>query len=373
MSTSKARLGGVLIPLAVWTLSVPVADGAFRLAGDRPSRDLQGLFVAVGDSGYKLGSNVHTWADFYTGRMDVYTDDLGLRCGPDRSSRTTRGDTVDVLFLGDSQGFGNLLNFDETIVGQIQRQAAGRQLRMANAGVGGHYLRNQLELAKWMHDKEQITIRKVVILLTPIMIQTAGRYNRVAVGSDGRLYSSKPSQLSKLALWAKTRTVVYSRIRGAFRQVVGLRGMVGRLVGTQRDDPVVVQLFATDKVNEREAALVQILEETRDWARSIGASVDLVYTPLAAELDFGSVQETARLVGATVDADTPFGLAKEAAAEVGIGFLDLRPALTTVRRARQPVTMEGDPHYGPAASAASAELIWSFLFPQQNPGPEEGR
>lgn len=363
MSISRGWPVKIAVPLVLWILSVPLADGAFRLAGDRPSRDLQGLFTAVGDSGYKLGSNLHTWAEFYTGRMDVYTDDLGMRCGSDRASRTASGDTIDVLYLGDSQGFGNLLNYEETIVGQLSKRGAGRGLRMGNASVGGSYLSNQLEIAGWLHDQRKTTIRRIVVLLTPVMVRAAGAYNRVTVGADGRLYEGQPSRLSKLVLWAKTNTVVYARVRGAFRQIVGLRGALGRLLGVRGADPVAVRLYENGpRLTERRDALIRILAETRDWARSIGATLDLVYTPLVVELDFDPVQNMAREIGASVDVDAPLRLSKLAAENLGIGFLDLRPALVSVRNAGQPLSMEADSHYTPATSAAVANLIWDSLF-----------
>ena len=57
--------------------------------------------------GYRHRPSVDTGADWSTGHFSVHTDDIGLRCDAARRMGSKPGDTIDVLFMGDSYGFGN--------------------------------------------------------------------------------------------------------------------------------------------------------------------------------------------------------------------------------------------------------------------------
>src|ERR1043166_4953566 len=133
----------VLVLILIWLASVPAAEIFFRVVGDRPSDDLSGLYSPFVDGSYKLGPRVETHAFWSAGKFSVYTDELGLRCDRDLRLATHPGDRPDAIILGDSQGFGNGVNFEESVAGVVANLAASEGLRLANASVGGHGTRNQ--------------------------------------------------------------------------------------------------------------------------------------------------------------------------------------------------------------------------------------
>ena len=109
--------------LLIWTASAGAAELVLRVRGEQPSEDLGGLYEQFG-TGYKLRPYVDTGATWSTGAFSVHTDALGLRCDLARRMGTRPYDKVDWLFLGDSQGFGNGVSCEETIVGTVAVRAA---------------------------------------------------------------------------------------------------------------------------------------------------------------------------------------------------------------------------------------------------------
>ncbi len=137
MSISRAGSvnRGVLIAL-VWVLSIPVAEVVFRLLGDRPSDDLAGLVYGIWSGTLLPWLLIDTEAKWAAGKFTVHTDRLGLRCDGERRLALDRGSKVDVLFLGDSQGFGNGVSFEESICGAVAELGLHDGMRIANASVG---------------------------------------------------------------------------------------------------------------------------------------------------------------------------------------------------------------------------------------------
>jgi hypothetical protein len=352
MSISSSNLKKLLIPLLVAVASVPAADIAYRLAGARPSDNLVGLYTSFGENGFRLQENVVTSTEWFSGPFTVITDDLGLRCGSSPATRTRPGATVDFLVLGDSQGYGQCLSFPATIVGALTDLATGEGKRIANCSVGGHYLRNQLELAQWLHEEKELDIQNVLVLLTPYLVATSRGYNQAKVSSDGLLYRSKPSLPARIAVWAKTNTTIFGRVRN----------MVRNLVGVENDNSMLFSFFATgDPYQKRELALLETLREIREWADSIGASLRIVYTPLAAELDGGNIEALAKLKNLDIDVDVPIRQTRHVAEELSLPVLSLRPVLFERLSSGEELTCRGDPHYNEETSVACARSIWSFL------------
>ena len=71
--------------------SIFVAECVFRVLGDRPSPEMRGLYTAFGDGAYKLLPNARTGANWASGSFSVTTDDLGMRCDPERYAGELRG------------------------------------------------------------------------------------------------------------------------------------------------------------------------------------------------------------------------------------------------------------------------------------------
>ncbi len=323
--------------------------------GDRPSPDLEGLYVPFGKGGYKLGTSVDTEAAWAAGRFTVHTDSLGLRCDEARRFAVKAGDRVDILLLGDSQGFGHGVSFDESLAGGVAELALRDGIHVANASVGGHAALNQIEFARWLREDKGIAVSNYVLLITPLMLQNSDGYTRTAVGKDGRLYEDPGDRMAYVRLWTKTHFVVYNRLRDASKNAgIGSK--------PKDDMPSVFRLFGTgdsEEVSRRKFA--SFLKQFKNFADAQGAGIKLVYVPLTIEADFESVRHTAERKGVTLDPDLPERICSKTAAELGVPLQDLRPVLKQLHEQGDPLRLKGDFHYDRTLSKACAATIWNNL------------
>ena len=139
-------------------------------------------------TGFKLRPFVDTGATWSTGAFSVHTDALGLRCDLARRMGTKQYDKVDWLFLGDSQGFGNGVSYEDTIVGTVAAHAAESGQVVRNACIGGQKPLNQLELATLLRERDGLRVLNYVYLFTPVAVASCGSFTTATVGPDGRLY-----------------------------------------------------------------------------------------------------------------------------------------------------------------------------------------
>jgi hypothetical protein len=353
LTTCKQQLA---IFVVVWVLSIPVAEGMFRLVGDRPSASLGGLFVPFGDGSYKMAPSIDTEDAWSAGRFTVHTDQLGLRCDEARRLAVKPGGHVDVLFLGDSQGYGNGVSFEESVAGGVAELAFQAGIHCANASVGGHSARNQLELARWLHDTEGIAVSNYVLLVTPLMVQYADSYSRASVGEDGRLYDDPHNIIrARVRIWIKTHCVVYDRVRDAIRNLgIGVR--------PSDDVPSVLRLYgAGDPESIVRDKYVALLKQLKSFAEQQRANVRLVYLPLTVEVDFAAMRDAAVKRGVAVDPSLPYRICSAAAAELNIPVTDLRPVVEQLHARGDPLRLKGDFHYDRDLSRACAASIWNDL------------
>lgn len=350
---------------AAGLLSIPAAEAVFRLAGDEPSPDMQGLFAPFGDHTYRLGASVDTYAYFAQGRVAVSTDALGLRCDVQRRFARATGDSVDVLLMGDSQGFGNGVNYEDSIAGSFAGIEAGRGYRVANASVGGHSLAMQLNVVRWLLDTGQLKVANFVVLLTPVMIHTGNAVERANVGPDGRLYSDIPDLRTRLNLWTKTHLVVYSRVRDAVRNYgIGVQPAARSVVFDYYQ--------AGPQADAARDALAGMVRELKALAKPLGASVQLVYMPLTVEADFEPVRGAAKAVGLELDPDVSLHVATAAADLAGVSLHSLKRVVGEVRAKGTMLNVKGDFHYSAELSRASgADLAAHIVLPPTAAGPHK--
>ncbi len=174
---------------------------------------------------------------------------------PHRRPGLRPGSTVDYLVLGDSQGYGQCLDYEASLSGRFAALAAEHGQHVANCSVGGHYLRNQLEIARWLHEEKNIEIKTVVILLSPYLITTSGGYNRVKVSSNGKLYRQEPTRKHVTKEWIRTHMVIYHRVRN----------MVGNVMGVEPDNSMLLGFFDTGELSKtRSDPLLQALKRDPD-------------------------------------------------------------------------------------------------------------
>lgn len=357
MSTSKlttvALFCGILA--GTWLASIPAAELVFRLVGDEPSPDMRGLFVPFADGNYRLGPFVETHAFFAQGRVDVYADGMGLRCDKARRFAAKPGDAIDVLLMGDSQGFGNGVNFEETIAGTLAGIEAQRGYRVSNASVGGHNLASQYELARWLVEEQGLRVANFVLLLTPRMINAGSELNRATVGEDGRLYGDTVGLGPQLNLWTKTHLVTYSRVRDAVRNS-------GIGVDPTRGSPLVFKFYQIGKHSEaiRDELLAGV-EKLQAFADKNGAAIHLVYVPLTVESDFGPVRQAAAKSGLDLDPDIPLRIASSVAERLHVPLYNLKPVLEKIRAEGHPLNVTGDFHYSPILSQACGSSLAASL------------
>jgi hypothetical protein len=337
----------------VWLASFPAAEFALRAAGDRVTRDGAGMYVAFGDHSYKLAPNAASDLNLVQGRSIVYTNSVGLRCGA--AGRSWKPGPVDVLILGDSQSFGWGLNFESTMIGQLTGMAARDGRLVQNLSIGGHYLRNQFEILRWVYD-QGVRPKRIVIILTPYLIATADAYNRMTVGTDGRLYNRRAERkIGGLTSWLKVHFVIYPRIRAA---VLAL--MPG--LNAEADDPVAIRIFRVDHSDQFLQKAVDVVEQIRRWAYQRGIGLAIGYAPLAAEYDFAPIVAATRNRNVSIQKDVPARIASQVASRIDTPFIDVRPALAAESAAGHRLTLVGDPHYNEKTSAAAATVLYSELF-----------
>jgi hypothetical protein len=352
----------LIIPVLAWATSLVAAECAFRLLGDATTEDKLGFFVQFEDGSYKLRPHADFGAKYASGPFSLYTDDLGLRCDAARTHAVKNGDAVDILFIGDSQGFGNGVNYEETIAGGVAELAGTKRIRVANASVGGHALRNQLELARWLHDQQSVRVSHYVILLTPLMVMTAcDDFSRAVVGTDGRLYDKTKSAAEMAIIWLKTHSVTYPRFRDAVRNT-------GIGVNPSGDVPFVFRIFdARSDEEESMRKLACCLAEFRDLAARDGATLSLVYLPLTIEVDFAPVRQAAEAKNLKLDPDVPVRVCAGTAAKLGIPLYNIRPVLEKARAQGQRLHLKADFHYDAILSRACAQYLWQYIGTSTEP------
>ena len=344
----------VAIFLGITIVSFPVAELAFRLIGDEPSFDLRGLYAPFANGNYKLAPEVQTSARFASGPLSVYTDAFGLRCDKAKRFAADPYKPIDILLVGDSQGFGNGVNFEDTIAGSMATLAAQQGYRVCNASVGGHSLASQLQLAKWLVDEQGLRVRNFVLLLTPAMIHSPDKLNQAIVGDDGRLYGELTTT-ARLRVWAKSNLVVYSRLRDAVRNL-------GIGDDPTKDSSTVFSFYdAGHEQLTTQEALLTTVEKFKNFASSHGAAIQMVYVPLTVEATFESVRGATAKHDIRLDPDLLFRLAESVARHAGIPLHDLRPVLQQAHSDGQVLIVKGDFHYSPVLSRACGATLWAEL------------
>ena len=355
ISSVRSALKYLATWLLIWTASAGAAELVLRLHGEQPSEDLGGLYEQFG-TGYKLRPSVDTGATWSTGAFSVHTDALGLRCDLARRMGTRQYDKVDWLFLGDSQGFGNGVSYEDTIVGTVAVRAAESGQVVRNACIGGQKPLNQLELATLLRQRDGLRVSNYVYLFTPVAVATCGSFTTATVGPDGRLYGQATTRGDIARTWIKTHSAAYGRVRDAIRST-------GFGVQPDEETPFVFGLYRTGETEEGSNRLcAEVLQRLKTFASKGNASVQLVYMPLTLEMNFDAIQSGANKRGMAVDVNAPFRVLSAAAKETGLPLHDLRPVLRALHATGQPLSLFPDFHYTPAVSRASGLSIWEHLM-----------
>jgi hypothetical protein len=338
---------------AVWVASLLLAEVGFRLLGDRPSADLGGMYAPFEGGSYKLAPSVNTDASWSAGHFSVHTDGLGLRCDKDRQRSLKPGETADLILFGDSQGFGNGLNYEDTLAGAVADIAAQNQRKVGNTSVGGHGFLNQVALIEWLNREHSVRASQYVALLTPLMVMNGDGFVRAEVGTDGRLYSHALTGFGKILLWLKLNTATYGRLRDAARNSG---------IGVKHDaEPFVFQVYSGSYRAQAEEKLLSSLKRMKQWAGDRESKLSIVYVPLTVEVESEALQRSAAERGIVLDLDAPFRVCSSVASKLELPVHTLRPVLEQFHRDKKPLTLRADFHYNAEVSRAGATSIWRHL------------
>jgi hypothetical protein len=350
--------------LAIWLVSPVAAEVAYRSLGAEPPTELAGLYEQLPDRNYAHRPWVDADANWFVAKFSVHTDGLGFRCDSERRVGVRPGQQLDFLIVGDSQAYGQGVEFDGSVAGTLIQQAAKDGIRGANAATGGHYLRNQFELVRRLRDHSGVRVKRYVLFLTPYLLAAPDAMSRVTVGPDGRLYGSAVTPFKRAMIEIKTRTVLYAKIRDALRYTLLPPQMEAAATS------MFVNEFATGDVERRRLdRLVDTLKAFRDWAAEEGALLQLVYTPLAMEFDFEPLRQAARVAGVQIDQDSPYRTAAVVADRLDLPLADLREVIGARHESGEVLTLSGDPHYNEATSIAAGMYSWAILRPSFTNAP----
>jgi hypothetical protein len=325
------------------------------MLGEQPPRDLEGLFVAFGKNNYRHAPSIDTNANWGSGAFSVHTDALGFRCDKNRAFAAHGDQAIDFLIVGDSQGYGQGLDFEDSVAGAFALVAKQSGFRACNASVGGHYLSNQMEIVQWLLEDQGVRVRNIIVLLTPYLIATADRLNAVSVDSKGRLYRGRVSLSNQVILWIKTHTVLYTKIRDAMR-AIGLGPKQEALTD-------VVRWYQAGQLeSDATLKLSASIRHIRDLASKNGAGVFMVYSPLVVEIEEEALSRAASARGTPFDLNVPWRISSTTAEVIPIPIHNLKPSLIGLRSKGQLLSLKGDPHYNGITSKACAEDMWKFIY-----------
>jgi hypothetical protein len=349
----KHRLRLVLIPAVTWVASIGVAEVVFRALGVHPTAEMEGLYEPFGASSYKQRPSVETTAESLQGQYMVRTDPLGLRCGGEET-HSRPGSTIDALLLGDSQGFGFGLNFEETIAGCLIERASREGVVFRNASVIGHDLTNQFGIARWLTEHERVRVKSFVVLITPFLIYMAGsKFPEIQIDVHGHFYyrdGSLSTSVRRAYMWLRSHTVVVTKVWNTIRFL------------SPREAKVGLGMYEIDSDGSRQAKLLATLQEFHDWTVKNGSSLCVVYAPFVQEMEFGELQKAAQAKGIAVDRNAPYSVACAVAARLGIPIHDLRPTLANLHEIGWTLHIYGDKHFNASVGKPCAESIWSALL-----------
>jgi hypothetical protein len=343
-----ARL--VALSLLVWFLSIFAAEGAFRLAGVRVVAAMGGFYEAFGDQNYRHKPNAAAFHDWFSGDFWAYTDQQGFRVGA--SERSRRLDAVDVLVLGDSQAFGQGVDYEASIIGQFAKRAAGAGLTVANAAVGGHAIRDQVEVARALAKDRGLRPKVILVTMTPRSIAYPNDLSK-AIVIDGALWDAAPTAKDHVRRWFASRSAVFGVVKDAGRNIRNkLKPAQGPKLATD-----LISIYEVGAVQaQRAESFGKAVRELETMFSGEAPRIVLAYFPLAAETE---VEAVGKGSGKDVSQRAPADTAAKLAGLLSAPLIDGSGPLAARREAGQAITLNGDNHYGPETSEAVAELLWN--------------
>lgn len=364
MSTSSIGrwLIAVLIPLGIWAASVVPAEIVFRLLGRQPADTILGYYAPFGEKGFRLKPHADTRFNWWSGPFSVRTDGLGLRIPDAADSKTYRPKPNERIWLaiGDSQGFGNGVPYEQSVVGRVAARARDGGVFIRNLAVGGHTLPNQIELLKWFVEHTERPGERLLVFLTPRMVGSPDQYVTAFV-QDGEIFDRAPTNEMLLRLYLRSYSAAYLTLRDAIKTI------------DRPDKPDYrgnLPFYDDERMDEaRYARFRERMVELKTWAAERDIELSLAYLPFAVgvQIDHGLIPSTSDL-----NTSAPWDFAQRVAQDLDVPIVTIRPAMDAFLEAGKPISLRGDSHYNPEMSAAAADLLYDALVsPDLDRSPED--
>lgn len=337
------------IPLVVWTLSILAAEAAFRLAGTRVIAAMGGFYESFADGTYKHRPSAAAYHDWASGTFWAYTDSSGFRVGD--SDRQRAELSPDILVLGDSQAFGQGVEFEQSMIGVFASKANVAGLTVANAAVGGHSVRDQLEVSRWLASAQNCRPRVLLYCLSPRALAYPESISK-AIVIDGGLWDAPPTWKDHLRRWLSSNSAVFVVGRDAARNV---RNAIRPRKGPSAAADILTLYEQGAAQTIRARQLASSFEELMRTFGEPGPRLVFAYLPLAIE---PKITEMAAAANFSASSGAALETTAKLAEILRVPVVDVSPALEQVRTNGGSVTLKGDNHYGPEASRLVGERLW---------------
>jgi hypothetical protein len=344
MSTSRYLARLAWIPLVVWLVSVVAAEYCYRLLGVHVVENMEGFYEPFGQRSYRHRPRANVFMNWFSGSFSVHTDLLGFRVAA-LSDTAQDIHNPEVLVIGDSQAFGQGVEFEDTVIGAFAREARTLGITVANAAVAGHFLRNQVELVRCLVAERALRPRLIIVCLTPRALAAPAAYAHAFV-RDGALFDQPPGLLQLGRKWLSTHSAAYVVVRNAVR-ARGSDNSMADLLG----------LYQDAQREERIRGLSDVLADLMQVLDPIQGRVVLAYLPLAAEFRVDELARKRPRSQSGAAAREPYGVADAVSRAYRIPLIDLTPPLRLALEGGERLTLRGDQHYNQAVSRSCAKHL----------------
>lgn len=220
-SDFRAFLRRVWIPILVLGLSPFFAEGAFRLAGVRVAGTMEGIFERVPGVPLHHRARASVFQTWFSGDFWVHTDAFGFRVDGDGKSVRNDGRSPDLLVLGDSQAFGQGVEYESSVIGRFAARAREAGLDVGNAAVGGHWVRDQTALVRWLIEQRDLRPTCVLVCLSPRGLLDPDAQGRKSRAGSNPAGGAPAGGLASAQNWFKSNSAVYLVLRNALRSDEG--------------------------------------------------------------------------------------------------------------------------------------------------------
>jgi hypothetical protein len=339
----------ILLVIAILAICTAILEAALRVAGKSPSNTTEGFFEQQGAS-YRLRKNmtkVIKWPSFSYVAM---TNSFGFR---DKQTGDRRiEDRKYDLFLGSSATFGNGVDYQESFVGVYEGLSIQRdRIEVLNLAVGGHRMRDQIQLLQEFIGSTTAMPRKIFICIDPNLITMINTIDDTIMVKDGYLFDRRAWVLPYLKVAISNLSTVYCFLRDGFR---------------------IIQSKLRNNEDEQFSRYLELYSRTRsfeEWDRyldsitsyclEIGAEPIFVYLPLSVDYALRDAIRGGSLDTSRYDLEIFSGHIDRYSKARNVAYIDLTPVLGRFYDGGGRLCFSMDAHYNEQASKIVGEYIFT--------------